>query len=270
MGDFFTSESDAALAQSIVSRSADIYIAELFAASSGVMDKSYAPTTTITPAVSPAWTPDALIGDLVVLQDDNGKAREFVIADNDADSFTVDLTSDVDGNDHSADFTDTDTFQFRIWDAEEFLGYTKGEDEFTDEPETKKFKRGLPRAQVREDVVERIPTLKTVITTPSPGVLKAIGNLKDDNTNATYYVLEAGSNPSARPYYYVILKNTNVNNKAQQLRCYYCQIKADGARKIGGTDTDYEQLGVIITLNADPLRGNDVDDNNLFRVRIEK
>ena len=282
MGDFYTSETDPQLAKDIVSQSADVYIMpkhEIDTDSNGVMDKSTPAATTITPATtpSPAWTIDELIGNIVVLQDDNGNAWEFVIADNTATAFTIDLTSDVHGNDHSAAYTDTATFEFWIWDAEEFLGWTEGNDEFTDEDETKQFKKGVPRDMVREDLLENMVTLATVVRTPGYGVLKLANNLDDADSNATYHVLTKGGNPPPRPFFYVILKNRNVNADDQQLRLYMTQCKTNGSRQVGGGD-DYETLPLIFTCNADSLRGDEASGadyegyniSNKYCVRIAK
>lgn len=281
MGDFYTSETDAQLAKDIVSQSADIYIMPkhpMTSTATGVMNKAVPAATTITPAVvpAPAWVVDELIGNVVVLQDDDGGAREFVIADNDATSFTIDLTSDIYGNDHSADYTNAATFAFWIWDAEEFLGWTEGADEFTDEDEVKEFKKGVPREKIREDLLENVVTFATVIRTPGPGNLEMAGNLDDADTNATYHVLTKGSNPPSRPYFYVIAKNTTVNRKEQQLRLHMCQAKTNGARTIGGGD-DYEVLPIIFTCNVDTLRGDQITGDehdgynidNKYAVRIE-
>jgi hypothetical protein len=282
MSDFYTSETDAQLAKDIVSQSADIYIMPkhpMTTTETGVMNKAVPAATVITPAVvpAPAWVVDELIGNVVVLQDDDGGAREFVIADNDATSFTINLTSDVHGNDHSADYTDAATFAFWIWDAEEFLGWTEGADEFTDEDENKQFKRGVPRELVREDLLENTVTLATVVRTPGQGNLEMAGNLDDANSNATYHVLTKGSNPPGRPYFYLILKNTNVNGDAQQLRLYKTQCRTNGARTIGGGD-EYESLPLLFTANVDTLRGDEITGDehagynisNKYCVRIAK
>jgi hypothetical protein len=277
MGDFYSSETDAQLAKDIVSQSADVYIMPkhpMTSAATGVMDKSTPAATTITPATvpAPAWVIDELIGNVVILQDDNGKAYEFVIADNTATAFTIDLTSDVHGNDHSADYTDTATFAFWIWDAEEFLGWTEGSDELTDEDENKQFKRGIPRNLIREDLLENTVTLAVVVRTPGYGTLKLGGNLDDTNSNATYHVLEKGSNPPSRPYFYIILKNRNVNGDQQQLRLYMTQCKMNGSRIIGGGD-EYETLPLLFTGNSDTLRGDETDGTNItnkYCTRIAK
>lgn len=280
--DFYTSETDAQLAKDIVSQSADVWIMPkhlMTSTATGVLNKAVPAATTITPAVVPvpAWVVDELIGNVVVLQDDDGGAYEFVIADNDATSFTIDLTSDIHGNDHSADYTNAATFAFLIWDVEEFLGYTEGADEFTDEDENKQFKRGVPKELIREDLLENTVTLATVVRTPGPGNLEMAGNLDDANSNATYHVLEKGSNPPARPFFYLILKNTNVNGDAQQLRMYYTQARTNGSRTVGGGD-DYENLPLIFTANVDPLRGDEITGeehagynvSNKYCVRIAK
>jgi hypothetical protein len=282
MGDFYTSETDAQLAKDIVSQSADIYIMPkhpMTSTATGVMNKAVPAATVLTPAVvpAPAWVVDELIGNIIVLQDDDGGAREFVIADNDATTLTIDLTSDIHGNDHSADYTNAATFAFWIWDAEEFLGWTEGADEFTDEDEMKQFKRGVPREQIREDLLENTVTFATVVRTPGPGNLEMAGNLDDAQTNATYHVLTKGSNPPARPYFYVIAKNKNVDGDNQQLRMYMTQCRTNGARTLGGGD-DYENLPLIFTLNVDTLRGDEVTGdehdgyniNNKYCARIAK
>ncbi len=282
MGDFYTSETDAQLAKDIVSQSADVYIMPkhiITSASTAALNKAVPAATVLTPAAvpAPAWVGDELIGNIIVLQDDDGGAYEFVVADNDATTATIDLTSDVHGNDHSADYTDLATFAFWLWDAEEFLGWTEGADEFTDEDENKQFKKSMPRELVREDLIENVITLGTVIRTPGPGNLEMAGNLDDANSNATYHVLEKGSNPPARPYFYLILKNTNVNGDIQQLRIYMTQAKTNGARTIGGGD-EYEILPLIFTGNIDTLRGDEVTGeehagynvSNKYCVRIAK
>jgi hypothetical protein len=277
MGDFYASETDAQLAKDIVSQSADLYIMPkhpMTSAATGVMNKAVPAATVITPAVvpAPAWVVDELIGNIVVLQDDNGLANEYVIADNDATSFTIDLTSTVDGNDYSANYTNAATFAFWIWDAEEFLGYTEGADEFNDEDENKQFKRGVPREQIREDLLENVVTTAIIVRTPGHGNLMLGSNLDDSKSNATYWVLEKGSNPPARPYYYFIFKNKNVNGDLQQLRLYMNQVTLNGARVLGGGD-EYESLPLLITSNVDTLRGDETDGTNIsnkYRVRIAK
>ena len=262
MGDFYTSKTDAQLAKDIVSQSADIYIMPkhpMTSAEDGVLNNAAPAAAIITPAVvpAPAWVVDELIGNIVVLQDDDGGAYEFVIDDNDATTFTIDITSDICGNDHSADYTNTATFAFWIWDAEEFMGWAEGADEFTDEDENKQFKTGIPKKQVREDLLENVVTFGTVIRTPGPGNLELAGNLDDAQTNATYIVLSKGSNPPSRPFYYVIAQNRTVEAKQQQLRMVMCQGKTNGARTIGGGD-EYEVLPIIFTGNSDTLRGDEV------------
>lgn len=277
MGDFYASKTDAQLALDIVSKSADVYIMPahpMTSAKTGVLNKTSPTATTITPAVTPApaWVIDELIGNVVVLQDDNGKANEYVITDNSATSITIDLTSTVDGIDYQANYTASATFAFFIWDAEEFLGWTEGGDEFTDEDEVKQFKKSIPRELVREDLLENTVTLGTVIRTPGPGTLKLGSNLSSAKTTATYHILEKGSNPASRPYFYIILKNTTVDGKAQQLRLYNTQCKLNGARVIGGGD-EYELLPLLFTANIDTLRGDETDGTNIsnkYRVRITK
>ncbi len=176
------------------------------------------------------------------------------------------------GNDHSADFTDLATFQFWIWDAEEFLGWTEGNDELTDEDENKVFEQGVPKKQIREDLLRNVVTAAVVIKTPGPGNLKLANNLQDDNSNATYYVLEKGSNPLSRGYNYMIFKNKNVANKQQQLRLYMTQAKTNGTRTMGGGD-EYEILPILFTANVDTLRGDETDGSNntdKYTIRIDK
>ncbi len=282
MGDFYTSETAAQLAKDIVSQSADVYIMPkhpITSVETGVLNNAVPAASTITPAVVPApvWAIDEMIGNIIVLQDDDGGAYEFVIVSNTALALTIDLTSDVHSNDHSADYTNAATFAFWIWDKEEFLGWTEGADEFTDEDENKQFKKGMPRDLIREDLIENVITLGTVIRTPGPGNLEMAGNLDDANSNATYHVLEKGSNPPARPFFYLILKNTNVNGDIQQLRIYMTQAKTNGARTIGGGD-EYEILPLIFTGNIDTLRGDEVTGeehagynvSNKYCVRIAK
>ena len=277
MGDFYTSKSDAQLAKDIVSQSADAWIMPkhpMTSIQTGVMNKAAPAATVITPAVvpAPAWVVDELIGNVIVLQDDNGLANEYVVADNDALTLTIDLTSTVDGNDFQANYTDAATFAFFIWDAEEFLGHTEGDDEFIDEDEVKVFNTGVPRKKIREDLLENTVSFGTVVKTPGPGNLKLASNLSDAKTNATYHILEKGSNPPARPPFYLILKNKNVNGDLQQLRIYNTQGKLNGSRSPGGGD-GYELLPLIFTGNADTLRGDETDGSNIsdkYRVRIAK
>ena len=147
-----------------------------------------------------------------------------------------------------------------------------GADEFTDEDENKQFKKGIPRELVREDLLENVVTTSLVIRTPGPANIQLGANLDDAKTNATYYVLEKGSNPAARPYFYVIFKNKNVNGDLQQLRLYMNQIKLNGARTMGGGD-EYEVIPLIITSNIDILRGDETNGTNIsnkYRTRIAK
>ncbi len=267
MSDFYTSKNDAQLAKDIVSDSADMYIMEdeTPASDTAVLDKTVPAVAVFTPPVSPAWTIDALIGQLVVIQDDNSNAQEFIIADNTATTFTVDLTSDVDNVDKSAVFTDATTYSYTLWGAEQFIGYTD-ETSFTDEEEVKEFKTGVPRKKVREDLLEKMISMETTIRTVGAGILKAVYNLKDEST-ATYYILKGGSNPgSNRGHYYIILKNNTVDGKAQQLRLYWSQLNSNGARTIGGGD-DYETVPVRISVSRSPLHDEAED---YYRVRITK
>lgn len=267
MGDFFTSKNDAQLAKDIVSQSADIYIMqnETPVSEVGALDKGVPASSTFTPAVSPAWVIDALVGQIFVLQDDNNNAYEFVVVSNTAAEITFDITSDVDGIDQSAKYTDTNSFSYTLWGVEQFIGYTD-ESEFNDEEELKEFKTGIPRKKVREDLLEKTVSLETVIRTPGAGVLKAVFNLKDDS-DATYYILKGGSNPgSNRSNFYIILKNSTVAGKAQQLRLYWVQLNANGARSIGGGD-EYETIPVRMAINGSPLHDEAED---YYRIRIEK
>lgn len=258
MGDFFVSKNDKALAENIVSKSADLYIMPEFDTGNGVLDLTVPAAATLTDALK-AWGVNALAGLIFILG-----GFEFVVASNTATAITFDSTSDVDGDDKSALLTDGASYDFRVWDTEEFLGYAD-ETSLTDEEEMKEFKTEIPRKKIREDLLEKMISLATIIRVPSPGILKAAYNLKDES-NATYYKLEAGSNPNARPVYYLIAKNLNVIGKNQQLRMYYCQIKPNGERVLGGGE-DYEQVPVLVAVNSDPLR-SDLKDR--YRIRIEK
>lgn len=263
---FYDSVSDPQLAKDIVSKSADLFVMEndTPADDTAVLNKTVPSAAVFTPPSSPAWTIDAKIGQIVVIQDDNNTAHEFVVADNTATSFTVDLTSDVDGDDQSANFTDTSTYNFFLWTAEKFLGWAD-ENSFNDEEELKEFKVGVPRVKIREDLLEKSVSMETILRTPGPDTLKAVNNLAD-GSNATYYILKGGSDPAVRPFYYIIAKNTTVDNKAQQLRMYYCQINSNGPRILGGGD-EYETIPAIFSVNKMPLF-NDQEDR--YRVRIAK
>jgi len=264
--DFYTSKNDSKLAEDIVSKSADLYIMEDETpdSDSGVLDKTTPSATTLTPLVSPVWGVNALTGQIVVIQDDNNNAYEFIIASNTATAITVDLTADVDDDDQSANYTTLATFSFKLWGAEQFLGYSD-ENTFNDEEELKEFKEGVPRKKIREDLLEKLVTLETTIRTSSPGILKAVNNLQDDS-NATYFILKGGSDPATRNHYYLVAKNINVNGKNQQIRMYWCQIHSNGGRVLGGGE-EYETIPAMISVNSAPLH-NDQEDR--YRVRIEK
>ena len=141
----------------------------------------------------------------------------------------------------------------------------------------KQFKRSVPRKLVREDLLENVVTLATVVRTPGQGNLEMAGNLDDAQTNATYHVLSKGSNPPSRPYFYVIAKNTNVNDDNQQLRLHMTQCKTNGARTMGGGD-EYEVLPLLFTGMVDTLRGDEITGeehegyniSDKYTVRIDK
>ena len=277
MGDFYSSKTDAQLAKDIVSESGDLYIMPVHPMTSvktGVLNNAVPAASVFTPAVVPvpAWVVDELIGNVVVIQDDDGRANEYVIADNDATTFTIDITSTLDGNDYNANYTNTATFAFFIWDAEEFQGWTEGADAFNDEDENKIFFKEIPREEVRQDLLQNTVTLGTVIRTPGPGNLKLGANLSSAKSNATYHILEKGSNPASRPYFYSILKNRNVNGDLQQLRLYNVQWRQNGEITKGGGD-EYEILPLIANANIDTLRGDEDDGSNItnkYRTRIAK
>ncbi len=264
MGDFFTSKNDNTLALEVISQSADILIMPDIspADSKGVLNKTIPAASTFTPAVSPVFVVDALIGQLVVIQDDNDNSHEFIIADNDAISFTVDLTSDINGNDPSADYTDTVSYQFILWGQEEFIGDTD-ESTFNDETEVKEFKVGVPRKKRRDDTLERIVTLETTIRQVKAGIMKAVYNLKDGESNAQFWVLRAGSNPASKVRYYIIAQNVNVQNKLQQLRMLWTTIKPNGGRVLGGGD-DYESIPAMISIDSLPIS---LDDEDYYYIR---
>jgi hypothetical protein len=266
MGDFFSSKNDNALAEEIISKSVDVLIMENDspADSLGVLDKTVPATATFTPATSPAWTDDEKIGQLVAIQDDNDNAHEFVVADNVATNFTVDLTSDINGDDQSANYTDTVSYEFILWGTEQYIGDTD-ENNFNDEEENKEFLVGVPRKRRREDLLQRTVTLETIIRQVKAGILKAVHNLKDDS-NSTYWVLRAGSDPSSKPRYYIILQNINVVGKVQQLRLLWTTIKSNGARVLGGGE-DYEQIPAMITVDSLPIS---LEDQDYYYVRNEK
>lgn len=266
MGDFFASKNDNALAEEIVSKSADIFVKEGDNPddSNGVLIKTVPTAATFTPAVSPVWVADEKIGNIVTIQDDNNNAHEFIIDDNDIVSFTVDLESDINGDDQSAKYTDTVSYEFFLWGEEQYMGYTD-ESSFNDEEETKVFETGTPREEVREDLLKRTVTLETLLRNISAGLLKVAHNLKDDS-NSQYWILRAGSNPTARARYYITIQNRNVEDKLQQLRLLWSTIKNNGARVIGGGE-DYEQIPALISAKSAPLY---LKDQNYYYVRNEK
>jgi len=265
---FYENKQDPKLAEDIVSKSTDAYIMvnETPDDDSAVLDLTVPTASVFTPPTSPVWTIDALIGQLVVIEDDNGHASEFVITDNTATSFTVDLESDLNGNDKSANYTDTSTYNFKLWGAEKFLGYTD-ESSFNDEDENKSFKVDVPRKMVREDLLENTVTLETIVRSVGKDTQKVVYNLDDSDSSTTHEVLNKASNPTSRPFYYLILRNKNVNNKVQELRLFWSQFKPNGARSLGGGD-DYENIPAIVTVNSDGLRDDTIGDK--YNVRIEK
>lgn len=267
---FYTAKNDVQLANDIVSESADTWVREneTPADNNGTLNTTVPAVAVLTPDTSPVWTDDELIGFLLVLGNDNDSADEFIVADNIATTLTVDLTSDVNTNDKSANFTNSGSYGFKLFGIEQFVGFTMGDDEFNDEEEKKEYKVGIPRRRIREDLVERVVTLVENIRTSGAGIFQSVHNLDNTDSNATYYVLKGSSNPGDKPEFYITLKNQSVDGKNRLLNLVWANFTPNGARIPGGGDTEYETIPVMMNANADPLRAD--NDGDMFSIRIEK
>lgn len=265
--DFFTSSNDKDLALEIISQSADIILAsEITPADDiGILDSAIPTAAKFTPAISPVFIVDALIGQMVVIQDDNGAAQEFRITDNDAVSFTVDLEADENNNDKSANYTTTVGYTFILWDDEAYIGDTD-EPNFNDEDEEKEFKVGVPKRKRRTDLLEKVVSLEMIIRQVKAGIMKNVYNLKDGDSNSEFHVLKQGSNPGSRTRFYVIAQNVNVKGKNQQLKLLWTTLKQNGARVLGGGD-DYETVPTMVQVDSLPI-GLETEDYYTVRMAV--
>lgn len=266
MADLYTGKTDAQMANDIVSDSADLYVAEEITpagSETAVLDKTTPASTTLTPAVSPTWTISELVGNKVILQDDNGDATIFVISANTADSFTVDLTLDFYGGDKSGDYTDAATFEYVLFEADQFAGWTDP-GTFTDEDETKEFKVGLPKQTIREDLVDNTVSVEIPLRLSGPGAWQLGYNLVEDS-NTTYYVLHKESDPAQRPRLLTTLRNAyKKTSKTQDLILLNSIAKSTGSNPLGGTDDGYQMINLMFTGLQDTL------SEKKYSVRIKK
>jgi hypothetical protein len=257
---------DPTSANDVFLKSADMYARKaLVDAITGVLDISTASEATITPAVSPAWTPAAYDGLAIIIA-----GQEAVISSSSADHLTFDATS-------LAGLVNGQTYGFRVLGDAEWLGISDGKS-FDVKDDFVKLTTGIPKKTVRKDLLSREVTAKGKLSNQKFTILKALLGLSDASITAApeaeppvvgYNIGNGGSNPSTYfQRFEFIFQTASIAGKTRQLKIWYGDIKLDGSYDL---DSDkYKELGFVIEAYSDPLRivsTTDSQDADIFQIK---
>jgi hypothetical protein len=235
---YFKDLTDVALAQDVIAKQPDLYIAKYELVSSGV----YSEVTTVgklTPATSPVLTVDSLkstvFANLFLVDDDGEVCRVKVLSNTATDlSFThADCLKEKDGT-TAANLTVAATYQFYVLspsaeNAEgRFFGYTEGA-ELTISEEYMKFKYGIPKQTKFQDLLERAIQINGgTVNFSNEDVLSTVMNSDAYGLQTGKFSQGIGSDPDTSKYYRLAFVGNDRNGRELKIIARRVQISLNG------------------------------------------
>lgn len=249
---FFDSAADIRMAQDFVAQDNDLYISKVHWRGRGVYANSTAGVSTLTPAVSPAWSVDAynsLINDNLVIYDDNGKACRGKVADTSATAITFDETAmDLEEDETTAPtFTAGLTYDFYILTPSKtvygnFFGQTKNAElNITDE--SNKFNSGAPAGLLHKNLQSRMMELTIAYLHRSNADFLKLFGLETYGAQTSQFSYGLGVSDPVEPgpnLYELVFLGYDRQNRAFRVHLWFAKFDMSGNLFNKGDSGDLE------------------------------
>lgn len=273
---FYTTKQDLKRAEEVLLRKPDMYMSKYLYIGSGVAAVT-GDDVTLTPAVSPGFVVDDLIsaaGINLYCQDKSGNVVIGKVSDNDADSVTFDASAAIKESDGSAaagtDFIIGNTYYFYVLTPHasqawgDYFGIVKNPD-FSQEDEMATLE------ETEEGVIaEGLIRVNMSITgenynVGNADVQQAIRNTTTIGDQTSYYEMNGGFRPAARPYWRATWLGYLDNGKAFIMQYFRGRLHQEGS--FNPTGEEYTPFNWVLNPQGDPLRDKAV---NAYKIKIEK
>lgn len=235
---FFNGPYNTQLAQEVIANDPDIYILKWHYAGSGVYAQTSIGTSTLTPAVSPAWTPDDWISTSAYNLfgvDDNEKAWKTLITDNIATAVTFDETAAVLCEDETTapTFTSGQTYDFYVLTPcnERAYGYFWGHmktGELNIANEYKKYLSRDPQELIYKNILSKMLELTIGYVHTANEDLQDLCGMDTYGSQTAQAQYGIGAAETADNFYQIIYLGKDNNNKNVQLTFWKVQFDLTG------------------------------------------
>lgn len=267
---FYPTKNSTALVGDQIIQDVEVYIRKYEYVGSGVASIA-TNDITLTPAVSPAWTIDALISEgasscnNLVVKGDASVVLEGKVKDNTATAITFDATAMVDVSDGTAgaatDFTAASTYDFYVLTPSEvsiygdYFGWT-GEVTINSEEEYAEFKQGVPRVLKNQCLLERsINITGTNFNPANEDVMAAIFNMTERGLQTGQAEYQSGFDPGARAdYRMTLVGQTGCGSDGQVMVFDFFKGKIRQEGGINMSEEGFKAYGWNFVVESDNLR----------------
>ena len=263
---FYTSPNSTSLKNTQILKDVNVFIQKFESEETGVASISV-DDITLTPAVSPAYTVDALISTVannVVVVADGSKVLEGLVDDNDAVSITFDATTTADYADGTAgaasDFTVATSYDYYVLTPSivsgatygDFFGWTE-EVTITNEEEFAEFKNGVPRQLKNQCLLERTLSVTGVNANFSNlDVVAAIWNMETRGLQTGQVELQTGFDPADRSPYRITLVGEDKNGQSMVYQFFRGKLRPEGGLNL--SEEGFKMAGWNHVVESDNLR----------------
>ena len=274
---YYTGLSDIDLAKDAIAKKPDLYIQKYEYIGSGVYAIPTGGTSTLTPAVSPAWTIDdyaSTVATNLIAYDDNSKAVAGKVVSNDADSITFDETAlllEEDGT-TAATLTVGNTYDFYVLTPSSttgntygpFFGYTEGS-ELNLNDTYMKFKYGVPKQLKFKDLEEREGQITGGhIGIANDDVLETLFQAELYGLQTAQVSYGVGSDPDTDKFYRLTFTNKTRDDRSVIVIARKCQFELTG-NIFQDNESGYRMAPFTADLTADGFYPETVDMLQIIR-----
>lgn len=248
---FYTSTSDARLADDIVLQCGKLYVREYLSQNSGVMTTPGATATLVDTNIT---ADDEFNDKTLFIKDDNDLLCSVNIDDTAlaGTELTIDTTSALQVSDGTTagSFTTATTYNFYILNSEEFVGYSTQTLDY--EEETVEFLdcNDLVRQDITRVVLGFSGECKNL---SADKTLANIFGLTEYGSQTSQVEYHGGFTPAAKKYYQAILKTENVVPKDIDIKLFKGQFFGGGAIDFGAAG-EYKVVPYSFKAYKDTLR----------------
>lgn len=174
-------------------------------------------------------------------------------------SNALNITTTNFGNDSEKFFLDSPALYIDLHDGNGLmgLGYLQSELSFKQTVEYAMFKTGIPKTEVRRDVINQEFTLEGVLMQIQPETMALVMQRRFDDDDATYDRVIMGSAVPTPLYPSVVLIGTATNGDELRLYIRRLQITSEDLEiKLGGDDYSSLPFKGTAQVDDDPLTTN--------------